>query len=324
MQLSLSNRKLSLKFLLSVIVLTFSAVSMATADEYRAVQHAMGNSSVPIKPQRVVTLFQGATDSAIALGITPVGVVESWAEKPTYHYLRKHLEGVTLVGLETQPNLEQIAALKPDLIIGTKARHEKIYPQLQTIAPTVLASTVYDFQYSLMLTGEATGRKTQADVIWLRWKERTQAFRKQLKLNQTKWPMSASILNVRADHLRLYLKESFPGAVLKDIGFEFPMKGSGRSGWGMKLKTKEALPSVNADVFFVILHSDQPVVEKNYQSWAGHPLWKVLDAPKHNQVYDVDRVSWLLSGGILGANSILDQLAEVYQLDSLAYEISTE
>ena len=36
----------------------------------------------------------GATDSAVALGITPVGVVDSWLEKPMYRYLRGALDGV--------------------------------------------------------------------------------------------------------------------------------------------------------------------------------------------------------------------------------------
>lgn len=320
MRFAFIMQKQGVKFLFSSLLLTFCTASSAAIDTSYSVQHAMGQSNVPAQVQRVVTLFQGATDSAVALGIQPVGVVESWAEKPMYHYLRGALEGVKYVGLETQPNLEEIAALKPDLIIGTKVRHEKIYPQLQKIAPTVLASTVYDFQYTLELTGEATGRKVQAKQVWHQWQQKTQHFREQLSQKENAWLLSASILNVRADHLRLYLNESFPGAVLRDVGFKFPIKGSGSNGWGMKLKTKEALPSVNADVFFVLLHSEQPVVEQNYQSWASHPLWKVLDAPKNKQVYEVDKVAWVLSGGILGANHILDQLADIYQIPTLDNE----
>ncbi len=35
---------------------------------------------------RLVTLFQGASDCAVALGLTPVGVVDSPTEKPTFRY----------------------------------------------------------------------------------------------------------------------------------------------------------------------------------------------------------------------------------------------
>ncbi|MFH7489697.1 iron-siderophore ABC transporter substrate-binding protein, partial [Pseudomonas syringae pv. tagetis] len=57
-------------------------------------------------PPREVTLFQGASDSAVALGITPCGVVDSWSEMPMYRYLRPALAAVPNVGLETQPSLE--------------------------------------------------------------------------------------------------------------------------------------------------------------------------------------------------------------------------
>lgn len=67
----------------------------------------------------------------MALGITPIGVVESWLEKPMYRYLRNTLSDVEYVGLETQPNLEKIAWLNPDLIVGTRFRHERVSPLLE-------------------------------------------------------------------------------------------------------------------------------------------------------------------------------------------------
>ena len=127
-------------FLLTVILLILAPVNQAMAsdsknsvhknDVYKEIIHAMGSTEVPKKVLRVVTLFQGATDSVVALGVTPVGVVDSWAQQPTYEYLRDALKGVAHVGLETQPNLEAIVALKPDLIIGTKSRHEKNIPSI--------------------------------------------------------------------------------------------------------------------------------------------------------------------------------------------------
>lgn len=307
-------KRISLRPILGVCLLLLSCLQgqLFAQDKPYSVDHAMGTTTLPPEPQRIVTLYQGATDSAVALGIKPVGVVESWAQQPMYDYLRASLEGVEWVGLETQPNLEVIARLKPDLIIGAKARHEKIYGQLSQIAPTVLADNVYDFKRSLELTAKATDHVEQGAQLWQDWQARTQAFRDQLSTQQQKWPLTASILNVRADHLRLYLKESFPGTVLNDIGFQFPM--SEQASWGMKLKTKEALPSANADVFFVMLHGDDAAVQQNYAAWRQHPLWKVLTAPRDGQVYEVDRVAWLLSGGILGANLMLDDLSKLYHL----------
>lgn len=298
---------------LMFVVLPINQVMAAVnkSGEYHEILHSMGSTEVPNKILRVVTLFQGATDSAVALGVTPVGVVDSWEEKPTYKYLRKALQGVAHVGLETQPNLEAIVALKPDLIIGTKFRHEKIYRQLSQIAPTVMAEEVHDFKATLDLTAQALNRSKKGEKVWSDFQQRVKHFHNEIK-KRNNWPLSASVLNIRADHLRLYLSESFPGAVLKEIGFTFPLPTE--KGWGIKLKTKEALPSVDADVFFIILHSDDVAVKQNYDAWRNYPLWKMLKAPKKHQVYEVDNVAWLLSGGILGANHILDQLYQIFQI----------
>ncbi|AEF56120.1 ABC transporter substrate-binding protein [Marinomonas posidonica] len=296
-------------FIISLLMFPIRQISAA---ETETIAHAMGTTQVPVEAKRVVTLFQGATDSAVALGITPVGVVESWAQKPTYVYLREALNGVPHVGLETQPNLEAIVALKPDLIIGTKSRHEKIYGQLSKIAPTVLAENVYDFKATLALTAQSLSKGREGKRIWEDFQQRIQRFRDLIQKNVANWPLKASVLNVRVDHLRLYLQQSFSGVVLNEIGFTFPMPN--KTGWGIKLKTKEALPSVNADVFFMILHSNDAAVKQNYDAWRAHPLWKILTAPRNKQVYEVDRVAWLLSGGILGANHILDQLYQIYRL----------
>ncbi|MGO1297127.1 MAG: ABC transporter substrate-binding protein [Vibrio sp.] len=265
------------------------------------------------QPMRVVTLFQGATDSAVALGIQPVGVVDSWSDAKTYRYLRSALKGVPHVGLETQPNLEAIAALHPDLIIGTKVRHAKIYAQLSHIAKTVYTDNVYDFQQTLTRIAKATGREAKAQQLLHHWRARVANVRNALQRSQPHWPLSASIIDVRPDHLRLYLDKSFPGSVLSEIGFTLPNIPSA-AGWGVKLKSKESLPTVNADVFFVILHADTPAVLQNYQQWRQHPLWKMLNAPKHGQVTRVNRIDWLFSGGILGANRLLDELSTFYHV----------
>ncbi|ADZ89682.1 ABC transporter substrate-binding protein [Marinomonas mediterranea] len=292
---------------LSIFASLLMAFSAYSSDEgMTKVTHAMGVTSVSKDIKRVVTLFQGATDSVVALGVTPVGVVDSWAQKPTYRYLRPALKGVSHVGLETQPNLEAIAALKPDLIIGTRSRHEKIYTQLSQIAPTVLAENVYDFQHSLELTAKAISRDRKGKELWSTFQERIGQLREVMKKNHSEWPISVSVLNIRADHLRLYLQKSFAGSVLHEVGFTFPLPS--QTGWGVKLKTKEALPSANADMFFIILHSDDEIVRQNYKAWRSHPLWKALKAPQNGKVYEVDRVTWLLSGGIIGANLMLDDL----------------
>lgn len=49
--------------------------------------------------------------------------------------------GIQNLGSRTAPNLELLAALKPDLILGYTGFQGRLYPELSRIAPTAL----YDY-----------------------------------------------------------------------------------------------------------------------------------------------------------------------------------
>ncbi|TCV09276.1 iron complex transport system substrate-binding protein [Samsonia erythrinae] len=294
------------------MLLSFLLVTLAQAAESpRQIRHALGVTTVDGTPLRIVTLFQGATDSAVALGIKPIGVVESWTEKPIYRYLRPALQDVTLVGLETQPSLETIALLKPDLIVASAFRHEKIYGLLSQIAPTIALDKVSEFKETVQMMGVALNREDKARAMLSHWKLRVDSLRDRLKTRfGERWPLSVSILEFREDHLRRYLPASFAGSVLSEIGFVGSRPESDRVGVMQKLTSKESIPVVDADLFFILLRSDKPAVAQNYRDWQAHPLWRRLRAPQQHQVYPVDNVAWSLSGGMLGANQMLDDIEQ--------------
>ncbi|OZG73152.1 iron ABC transporter substrate-binding protein [Hahella sp. CCB-MM4] len=303
------SRKLLLGFLFMV-----TAIQEASAEQ-RIVEHSMGSTKVSGTPVKVVTLFQGATDTAVALGVIPVGVVDSWVQQPTYKYLRKDLADVPHVGLESQPNLEVIAGLQPDLIVASKRRHEKIYGHLSQIAPTIALETVFDFKDTVAMMGLAMNRQQQANALLQSWKNRVADFQQRIpqKLGE-QWPLEVAVLNFRADHARIYLKDSFAGSILNDLGFIRPANHP-QGQWVVKLSTKESIPTMNADVFFVFMTEDDPAVKRNYLQWTNHPLWKSLDAARNHQVFQVDEVAWNMSGGIMGANQMLDQVYEHFGLN---------
>lgn len=263
-------------------------------------------------PLRVITLFQGATDCAVVLGVTPCGVVDSWSEKPTYRYLRKALGAVPHVGLETQPSLEDIALLKPDLIVASRFRHERIAPLLRQIAPVLMLEEVFEFKKTLALMGVALQRQQQADDMLDRWQQRVAQLRQQLQQTFAgRWPPTVSILDIREDHIRSYLPASFPGSVLSELGFDWSDGSREASGVSIKLTSKESLAVVNADIFFVFLRAQNAAVQRNYESLVQHPLWQQMRAPQQGQVWQVDGIAWSLSGGMLGANLMLDDVARV-------------
>lgn len=278
----------------------------------RTVKHALGETVIHGQPKRVVSLFQGATDTLVALGVEPIGVVESWAQKPMYSYLRPKLKNVTYIGLETQPSLEDIALLKPDLIIASRYRSEKIYGILSQIAPTIALEEVYDFRQTLKTTGKALGREDKANQLLTDWQKRIIETRHNLQTHFGKdWPQKISLLDFRSDHVRLYTPNSFSGSILSDLGFKWTTVVEDNQWAPQKLVSKESIPLIDADMYFVLM-KDDPSIKKNYQSWSQHLLWQRTKAAKTNHIYQVDNIYWSLAGGIISANHMLDEVDTIF------------
>ncbi|WP_413059118.1 ABC transporter substrate-binding protein [Sporosarcina sp. 179-K 3D1 HS] len=283
-------------------------------DSEREITHAMGTTKIKGTPERIVTLYQGANDAAVEFGIKPVGIVESWLQQPVYDYLKEDLADVQIVGQETQPNLEEIAKLKPDLIIASKLRHEEVYEQLSAIAPTVAHETVFDFKGTVELMGQAMNQEEKANELIANWDDRVADFKMKIEEKMgDQWPQHAAVLNFRADHARIYVT-GFAGSILSELGFAGPKNLKDSNQDVLKLTDKESITEMNADVFYLFMENDE-AVKKTYEEWTSHPLWKNLDAVKSDQVYRVDEIIWNMGGGIKAANLMLDDIYERYELE---------
>lgn len=125
----------------------------AANDADRTIETVMGQVKVPAHPKKIVVLTNEGTEALLSMGIKPVGAVKSWTGDPWYPHIKDQMQGVENVGDEGQPNVEAIAALEPDLILGTKMRQEKIYEQLSAIAPTVFSKRSAVVEGELQVVG---------------------------------------------------------------------------------------------------------------------------------------------------------------------------
>lgn len=83
--------------------------------------HDQGETEVPAQPQRVVVLDTPHLDTALSLGVTPVGSVQSSVDEGLPAYLGDRTEGIEIVGTIEEPDLEAVPALEPDLILSATA-----------------------------------------------------------------------------------------------------------------------------------------------------------------------------------------------------------
>jgi iron complex transport system substrate-binding protein len=88
--------------------------------------------------ERVVTLEWDATENALALGVAPVGAGDVQIYRDWVAAGKPIPEDTAPVGTRTEPSLEKVAALKPDLIIAGRTGASKNRKQLERIAPVVV------------------------------------------------------------------------------------------------------------------------------------------------------------------------------------------
>lgn len=279
-----------------------SASASAVAAEGRTITHAMGETEVPAEPQRVVVLDTPQLDAALALGITPVGSVrpDEGAAFPAY---LDGTEGMEPVGTIPEPNLEAIAALRPDLILSSTLRHEDLYDELSAIAPTVFAeATGAAWKENYLLFADALGRRADAERDLEEYEERAAAIGEQIGQPAP----TVGVVRFLPDEIRVYGPESFSGSVLVDVGVEFPAAVRDVRDDIAIYPSAEQIEQASADVIYVTTWGD--AADTPMAAIEAGPLWASLPAVQSGRVFEVSDDTWMLGIGVLGANELLDDL----------------
>ncbi|WP_337098082.1 ABC transporter substrate-binding protein [Paenibacillus sp. YIM B09110] len=286
-----------------------------TANETRTIEHAMGSVTLDKKPERVVVLFNGMVDISVALGVKPVGAVESWDQKPWYEFLRDQMTDVVNLGDENQPNLEAIIGLKPDLIIGTKTRHEEIYPQLSAVAPTIITEEVFDWKENLKLGAQGLYMEDEAAKMIADWDARVADFKQKAgdKLDST----TVSIIRFEKDGSARIYASGFAGTIFEELGISRPEAQRIEGKTVINLTSKEQMEQLDGGYIFDItqLKDDEPSRAQAQTDWTAHPLWSKLEGVKNGNYNKVDVVTWNLSAGVLAANKMLDDVYTYFKLN---------
>ncbi|WP_036717722.1 ABC transporter substrate-binding protein [Paenibacillus sp. JCM 10914] len=281
------------------------------AEETRTIVHAMGETQITGTPARVVVLTTQGTESLLELGIKPVGAVQSWIGDPWYDHIKDQMDGIEILGDETQPNLELIASLQPDLILGTKVRQEAIYDQLKAIAPTVLTENLGDSMienftlYAEALNVEEKGQQVLADYHKL-------IDEASARLGD-KTKLEVSLARFQAGIARVYYKQNFAGVVLDQLGFA-RTEIQNKEEFAEEI-TKEQINVLDGDVLFYFAsdRSGETAASDTAKEWLADPIAQNMNINKNGQSYQVDEAIWNSSGGIIAAKLLIADIEKYFE-----------
>jgi len=274
------------------------------------VEHAMGTTEIKGDPERVVILTNEGTEALLALGVTPVGAVESWLGDPWYDHIKEEMKDVKSVGTESEPSLETIASLKPDLIIGNKMRQEAVYEQLSAIAPTVFAEELRgDWKLNFELYSKAVNKEEEGKKVMEDFNNRVADLKGKLGDQLQK---EVSIVRFMAGDVRIYHKDTFSGVILDQLGFARP-ESQNVNDFAEKNATKERIPAMDGDVIFYFSYeTGDGEATKLEEEWINDPLFQNLNAVKAGNIHKVSDPIWNTAGGVKAANLMLDDIEKFF------------
>jgi len=291
----------------------------------RNVRHALGESCIPLSPQRIITMDQDSLEILVALGLNPIATTTANRVGNKLPILQDRISAIVDLGKEGQPNFERIVQLKPDLIVGMFVSPQ-VYSLLSKVAPTISVEYSHtDWKKTLHQVAEFFGQTAKANELLSMYQQRLEVVRSQFAQKFGHLKITAMRFYTDA-HLTQFLNQnSFTVSVLDELKtlsipeIQQQQKQVPNSDWGYVNISVECIDWLEADAMFLAL---DPGAESSLEEFSSNPLWQTLNVVQRNQVYLVDSSYWIF-GNILSANAILDDLLKYLSDESSKQAIQT-
>ncbi len=279
-----------------------SALLMASAfTSAVTIKDAKGEFTLDKTPSRVVALEYSFVDALAQVGVSPVGVADDNKVDRILPQVREKIAAWQSVGTRSQPSLEVIASLKPDLIIADPSRHTAVFEELKKIAPTVMFDSRHEsYQENLETTqkiGDLVGKSAEMKAKINEHNDYIANIAKNLGVQGKK----ASFGTSREDKFNIQNDNGYVGSFLTTLGFAPTKLNSDQAFVEINL---EQLVMEKPEYLFIAHYRDESIARK----WEAEPLWKAIPAVKANHVYSVDADMWARGRGLEASKIMAKQI----------------
>lgn len=241
-------------------------------------------------PQRVVAMSPSAVETLFAIGVTPVGRPES----ATYPEAAREVESF---GTAYQPNLERIAAMRPDLVIADATIQKDLVPSLEGLGAPVVAvdfSSVDQAVRALRTVGELTGRAEAGEEAARAIEDKIAQATANLPERR---PTVVAIIAAGPEQYFAAKPSSYVGSIIERLGATNVVSEDEPVGRvaGYTSLSQERLVQADPDVLVFI--NPVPGAPPLSRTLANNPAWSGLKAFREGRVFDADPVVYVQSAG---------------------------
>lgn len=286
-----------------------SPVASPAASGPITISTPMGDVVLPGPAQRVVAIEWNLVEYVLTLGVQPVAIADIEGYNAWVEIGIELDQDVTDVGLRYEPGLESIAAVEPDLILGTTDRDEAIVDQLNAIAPTVLLAPypttegetpLADIDDTLRTIALALGRQDAADQMIAETGTiiaDATATISEAGLDGAPFIVTQAFTSENVPTLRLFNNRSLFGYTVSSLGLTNAWDGEGTiqdDPWGFQTVTVEALVDLPAEthLFYVVQDDDNIFAD----ALAQDPIWSSFPFVQEGRTYALGGDTWTFGG----------------------------
>lgn len=272
---------------------------------------AGGTFELDAVPERIVCVTGICDDILVSLGLVPAGTtVPEFLALP--EYLGADGTSVTVIpGGFGNEDIEVIASLDPDLVIGLAGAQENLAEGIEKFAPYWLAQveTVEQSVGYLRALGQLTGRTTEAAAV------ETELRQAQADAEATSKNYDLSDVPVLAMYNSSYGSGVFTvdtvvGDLLKNH-FAYPWKVKDGDPATAYTFSQEEILEVNPAAVFIISY----VYGADDLTWseqvAADPVWKRIEAVRSDRAVEVDTTIWGSGRGPKALTLVLREALEI-------------
>lgn len=269
---------------------------------------ALGTTKIDSQPKRVVALGWGDAETALELGVQPVGASDwlAFGGDGVGPWLKDAYTKSPKIIQTLEPSYEDILKLKPDVILDVKSSGDKDrYAKLSAIAPTVaipkggenyLAST----EQQTTMIAKALGKESEGKKLLSGLDDAYAAARKAHPEFEGK---SAVVGAYTADGFGAYASTDSRSTFMRNLGFTIPKAIDEQAGKAFSVHlSDENLDLLNADLTLILpIYVDaskaeaDPLFQKVPSVEAGHSI--VFDDPDVSSAFSMGTtaaIEWAL------------------------------
>jgi len=262
--------------------------------------------------QRVVTIEWDHTENALALGATPVGAGDTEVYRDWVAAGPPIPAETESVGTRSEPSLEKIAALQPDLIIGGREGVLKSREKLEQIAPLVVFDGYVDpaenregAEWDRMVsqferTAVLLGAEDKAEEVLAGVEEDVEAARAEIEEAGAAGDEVALAQGFTSGKpvSRLFDDGAMLAEVARRVGLENAFDGELQD-YGITQVGLEGMRQVgDADwLLTMALEDDDPFAG----AWAENPAWQRLPVVEADHVRAIGADTWTWGGPLSAA-----------------------